>query len=133
MAKTKLSTGEQIEQLITTLQPTERDFVNYIRQMVLAISPQISEQVKWNSISFYFNGEMKSFDPKTYQRDLLVCNIHRGRFLLVFPTGAKVKDELNGKDYPDGRKIIMIESIEDAKQKTNSLKKIIEDWMKQLN
>jgi len=126
MANPKLSDSEQVDELISKLDEEVKATVQTIRKIVLATDPEIAEQVKWNSPSFYFTGEMKPFDPKEYKRDIMVCNIHRGKILLVFPTGAKVKSSLKGKDYPDGRKII---TVDDLTAITIELQQLIKDWV----
>ena len=77
---------------------------------------------------------MKKFDAKEYKRDLAVINLHRGKILIVFPTGNKIDKEigLGGKDYPDGRKIVEIQSVEDAESKKGILTKGIENWIAQI-
>jgi hypothetical protein len=127
MAKLKLSDTEQVDELISKLEPGIKEQIQAIRATVLNTDPEIAEQVKWNSPSFYYNGVMKPFEPKEYKRDIVVCNIHRGKILLVFPTGAKVKSELNAKDYADGRKIITIEGLTSAN--TSQLQQLIKDWL----
>lgn len=129
MAKQKLTQADQVNELVEKLAPTDKAFVEYLVPFVLGINSQISEQVKWNSVSFYYNGKMEAFDPKEYKRDILVCNIHRGKFLLIFPTGSKLKTGLKTKDYPDGRKIVTLESLEDLQQKTAELSMLIRDWL----
>jgi hypothetical protein len=111
----------QLDELISKLESPLKETVWYLRSLVLKIDPEIAEQIKWNSPSFYYTGAMKPFDAKEYKRDLLVLNLNRGKVLLVFPTGAKIKDQLKGKDYPDGRKIITIEDLADVKAKANDL------------
>ncbi|TCC86477.1 DUF1801 domain-containing protein [Pedobacter frigiditerrae] len=127
MAKSKPSDSEQVDELITKLGDEVKATVQTIRALILATDPEIAEQVKWNSPSFYFTGEMKPFDPKEYKRDIVVCNIHRGKILLVFPTGAKVTSSLKGKDYPDGRKIVTIDDL--TVTTTNQLQQLIKDWL----
>ncbi|TKC05571.1 DUF1801 domain-containing protein [Pedobacter polaris] len=129
MAKSTLSDTQQVEELISKLDLDIRETVQTIRAIILATDPEINEQVKWNSPSFYYTGAMKPFDPKEYKRDIVVCNLHRGKILLVFPTGAKVKDKLKGKDYPDGRKIITINGLADVKTKQKDLQQVIKDWL----
>jgi hypothetical protein len=101
----------------------------------LNADPEISEHIKWNAPSFYYTGEMKEFDAKEYRRDLAVINLHRGKILLVFPTGNKIEKEtgLSGKEYPDGRKIIEILDFEDAQKKTGSLTKGIKNWIAKID
>ena len=127
MAKSKLSDSQQVDELISKLYAEVKVTVQAIRELILATDSEIAEQVKWNSPSFYFTGEMKPFDPKEYKRDIVVCNIHRGKILLVFPTGAKVKSLLKGKDYPDGRKIITVEDL--TVTTSNQLQQLIVDWL----
>lgn len=58
---------------------------------------------------------MKPFDPKEYKRDIVVMNLHKGKILLVFPTGARINDGtgiLEGK-YTDGRRVVIITDMND--------------------
>ncbi len=106
-----------------------------LRHIILNTDPSIGEQIKWNSPSFYYTGQMKEFDPKTYQRDLVVMNLHKmDSILLVFPTGAKVKDKtglLEGK-YTDGRKIALFRSLEEVHQKKKDLIWVVKEWLRLL-
>jgi hypothetical protein len=116
-----------------TLNPVEQEFVTYVRTFVQQIDPEIREHIKWNSLAFFYVGEMKEFDAKEYKRDLLVVNLHRGKFLLVFPTGSKIDDSiLKGKNYPDGRKIVTIDSLNNLKKIESDLKAGIVNWLEQI-
>ncbi len=127
----KLSEKEKINQYIEQLEPSLGTCVNYLRQFILGIDPEIEEQLKWNSPSFYYKGEMKPFDPKTYQRDILVCNLHKGRLMLVFPTGAKLTTphHLLEGDYKDGRRIVNFKDLNDIKAKEEDLAIVIKEWL----
>lgn len=127
----KQSDTELVTALVEKLDAENKSTVEFLRQLILNTDNEISEQVKWNSPSFYFTGEMKAFNPKEYKRDILVINIHRGSILLVFPTGAAITDitDLKAVNYPDGRKIIKIAGLEDAKAKQKSLQTIIVEWL----
>lgn len=122
-----------VEKYLATLEAGDLEFIRYIRSFVPRIDPEIREQVKWNSLAFFYSGEMKTFDAKEYKRDLLVVNLHRGKFLLVFPTGAKIEDSiLKGKNYPDGRKILAMDSLDDLKKIEAELKAGILSWLAQI-
>src|SRR6185295_3886758 len=100
--------------------------------MILSIDKEIGERIKWNNPSFYYTGEMKPFDPKEYKREIIVFNLFKGRIMLVFPSGAKVKDTsglLEG-DYKDGRRITIFKDLKNVKAKEKTLKKVIKDWLK---
>lgn len=125
---------QKVEEYSAKLESHEHEFVSYLRDFVSKIDSEIQEQIKWNSPSFFYAGEMKAFDAKEYKRDLLVLNLHRGKFLLVFPTGSKIDDSiLKGKNYPDGRKIVTIENLEELKKIELSLKAGILDWISQID
>ena len=133
MAKNiKLSDEEQVTAHIQKLDPALGNIIQAIREIILSTDKEIGEQIKWNNPSFYYTGEMKPFDPKEYKRDMIVMNLHKGRIMLVFPSGAKVNDStgfLEG-DYKDGRRTAVFKDIEDVKSKTETLQAVIKDWLK---
>jgi hypothetical protein len=128
----KLSDTELVTRHIQKLEPSLGKIIEYIRQLILKIDKEISEQIKWNNPSFYYSGEMKSFDPKEYKRDLIVMNLHKGRIMLVFPSGAKVNDTsglLEG-DYKDGRRLAIFTDMKEVKAKEKNLQIVIKKWLK---
>ena len=134
MAKAKkLSETEEVGLYYEKLEHPLKNVVEALRTTVLAASEQLAEQIKWNSPSFYYTGEMKPFDPKEYKRDLVVFNLHKKEYvLLVFPTGAKVNDPtglLEGQ-YTDGRRTVKISTLEEAEKKASDLQAVILEWLK---
>lgn len=130
--KAKLSDQEQVSEHIQKLEPAVAQVVETLRQIILGTDPKVGERIKWNNPSFYYTGEMVEFDPKEYKRDLIVMNLHKGRIMLVFPSGAKVNDQsglLEG-DYKDGRRITIFKDLEDVQAKQGALQKVILDWLK---
>ena len=119
---------------IEKLDPVLKEIINKIRQIVLETDLNIGERIKWNNPSFYFTGEMPPFDPKEYKRDIAVFNLHKGRIMLVFPSGAKIdnKTGLLEGDYKDGRRIVKFVDIADIEVKTESLKSAIRNWLGQI-
>lgn len=131
MANANLSDTEQVNCHLESIEPIPRTIVDYLRKLFLETDIEISEHIKWNSVAFYFNGQMAKFDAKEYKRDLAVINLHRGKILIVFPTGNKIDDAigLSGKNYPDGRKIVEILSIAEAQTLSEKLQSGIKDWL----
>jgi hypothetical protein len=135
MAKAKatsLPDSEQVTQHIKKLDKAISPTVEAIRKIILDTDKEIGEQIKWNSPSFYYTGEMKPFNPKEYKRDIAVMNLHKGNILVVFPTGAKVKDTtglLEG-GYTDGRRLVKFKDINDVKAKTKALQTVLKEWLK---
>lgn len=129
--KAKLSDQEQVSEHIQKLEPALAQVVETLRRIILSTDPEIGERIKWNNPSFYYTGEMVEFDPKEYKRDLIVMNLHKGRIMLVFPSGAKVNDQsglLEG-DYKDGRRITIFKDLEDVQAKQGALQQIIKAWL----
>lgn len=133
MAKSKATDSELVTALIQ--KSGNPKLLEAIRQTILGIDKSIGEQIKWNAPSFYYTGEMKPFDPKEYKRDIVVFNLRKQEYvLLIFPTGAKIKDTsgiLEG-DYTDGRRMIKIADMKDLKSKEKNLQKVIKSWLKQI-
>ena len=133
--KEKISDSDQVAAHINKLEPVLAKIVETLRQVILSTDEEIGERIKWNNPSFYYTGKMKEFDPKEYKRDMIVMNLHKGRIMLVFPSGAKVNDKsglLEG-DYKDGRRITTFKDLNDVKEKQKALQRIIKDWLKLLD
>lgn len=123
---------ENVDQLLSALDHPLNDAVSALRKIILDTDPNIAEQVKWNSPSYYYTGEMAPFDPKEYKRDIVVVNLHKkDSILLVFPTGARIDDAsglLEGK-FTDGRKMAKFGSLDEVNERGEDLKKVIKNWM----
>ena len=130
MAKIKDNTA-LVTAYIQNLEPSFGEIVETIRQIILSTDKEIGEEIKWNAPTFYYTGEMKPFDPKEYKRYIIVTNFHKGRILLVFPSGAKVNDTtgfLEG-DYKDGRRLAYFKDLADVKAKEEALRNVIKTWL----
>jgi len=133
MAKTtKLPDTEQVTAHIKKLDSSIRKTVESLREIILGTDKEIGERIKWNNPSFYYTGEMKSFDPKEYKRELIVFNLFKNRIMLVFPSGAKVNDKtgfLQG-DYKDGRRVAIFKDLADVESNEKILRTVIKKWLK---
>ena len=133
MAKTtKLPDTEQVTAHIKKLDSSIRKTVETLREIILGTDKEIGERIKWNNPSFYYTGELKSFDPKEYKRELIVFNLFKNRIMLVFPSGAKVSDEtgfLQG-DYKDGRRVAIFKDLADVESNEKILRTVIKKWLK---
>jgi hypothetical protein len=128
---TNLTEQQKVTEHISKLESTLAEVIETLRHIILCTDNEISERIKWNNPSFYYSGDMKEFDPKEYKRDMIVMNLHKGRIMLVFPSGEKVNDKsgiLEG-DFKGGRRIAIFKDLNDVKQKKESLQKIIKNWI----
>lgn len=127
----KQSDKDLVEAHIQKLEPETGKMVREIRQVILAVDPQIGERIKWNNPSFYYTGAMQPFDPKEYKREIAVFNLHKGRVMIVFPSGAKVDNHaglLEG-NYVDGRRVTVFKNMEEVKEKSDTLQQVIRTWL----
>ncbi len=133
MAKAKdINDPKSVTDYIQKLDPDFARLIEAIRQLILSTDKEIGEQIKWNSPSFFYQGEMKPFNPKEYKRDIVVLNIRKGIALLVFPTGAIINDTtgiLEGQ-YTDGRRLVTFTNMDDIAVKGKDLQKVIKQWLK---
>ncbi|RYY45275.1 MAG: DUF1801 domain-containing protein, partial [Chitinophagaceae bacterium] len=93
MVKKIMTDSEKVTAHIQQLPAAQADIVQLLRLAILETDKSVAEHIKWNSPAFYYSGEIKAFDAKEYKRDIVVLNLHRGKILLVFPTGARVTDQ----------------------------------------
>lgn len=121
-----------VDEYLLRLDPPLRATVEVLRRIILGTDARIGEQIKWNSPSFYYRGELPAdADPKQYPRDIVVLNLHRGYPLLVFPTGARIPDAtglLEGT-YPDGRRLVTIADVAAAESKAEALQRVLRQWL----
>lgn len=127
----KISDSQQVTNHIGKLDPELRRVVQVIREIILRTDHKIAERIKWNNPSFYYTGEMKPFDPKEYKGDIAVFNLHKGRIMLVFPTGAKLNNssKLLEGNYNDGRRTVIFKDLEDVMSKEKALQAVITEWI----
>jgi hypothetical protein len=127
----ELSDKEQVTAHIKKLDPAVRKIVEGLRKIILSTDKEIGERIKWNNPAFYYTGEMKPFKPEEHKREIIVFNLFKGRIMLVFPSGAKVKDTsglLEG-EYKDGRRITIFKDPNNVKSKKQALQSVIKKWL----
>lgn len=140
MAKTseitrKASETEKVDAYMGKLRHPLTKVVEDLRQIILSTHKEIGEEIKWNAPTFFYSGRMKPTNPKEYRRYMVVFNLFKQDCIrLVFPSGAKVKDEsgLLAGDYADGRRLAMFYSVKDVKSKERALRAVIRKWLKLL-
>jgi hypothetical protein len=132
---TKASEPEKVDAYMGKLKHPLAPVVEDLRQIILSTHKEIGEEIKWNAPTFFYSGKMKPANPKEYRRYIVVFNLFKQDCIrLVFPSGAKVKDEsglLEG-NYADGRRLAMFYSPKDVKSKEKALRAVITKWLKLL-
>jgi len=133
---TKKSEPERVNAYMADLKHPLKNVVAELRKIILSSDPSIGEEIKWNAPTFFFAGEMATFDPKEYRRYLIVFNLYqRDCIRLVFPSGARIGDKsgfLTG-DYADGRRLALFPTIDEVRSKEATIRRVIRKWLDTLD
>jgi hypothetical protein len=137
LARDALSTLAQKRAITATLtpRPTDKEVVDAylrdvdhpfkaemeaVRQIILGASPKISERIKWNAPSFYYQEDLGAFNPRAMEYAHLI---------LLFPDGAGMDDSrlLEGK-HKDRREV-KFHGMDDVRAKKPALEKLVKRWV----
>ena len=132
----KASEPEKVDAYVARLKHPLAQVVKNLRRIILSISNEIGEEIKWNAPTFFYAGPMRPTNPKEYRRYIVVFNLFsKDCIRLVFPSGAKINDGsglLEG-DYRDGRRLALFYNMADVKSKKDPLQRAIKKWLKLLD
>jgi hypothetical protein len=133
---TKASDPEAVDVFLGRHKHPLVDLAKALRRTILAVSPAIGEEIKWNAPAFFFSGPMKPFDPKEYRRHLVVFNFYRNNCIrLVFWHGDRANDKsglLEGA-YPDGRRLAKLSSLAELRSKKKALVAALEAQLRHIH
>ena len=73
----KVSEPDKVNAYLQNLQHPLVEVVEVLRQIILSTDKEIGEEIKWNSPTFFYSGEMKPFNPKEYKRYIVVFNLFK--------------------------------------------------------
>ena len=130
-----VSEPDRVDAYMKALKHPMHATAQHLRKVILAADKRVGEGIFWNGPCFYFTGEMKPFDPKTYKRFIIGFNFFKKDCLrLIFLRGADVKNTkglLTG-DYKDGRRLALIHDIGEAKKHEKEIKRIVKELVKNM-
>lgn len=125
-----VSEPEKVDEFMLTLKHPMKNLVEYLRTVILSTDKQIGEGIYWNAPTFYFTGKMKPFEAKEYKRFITGFVFNKQDCIrMVFLQGATVagKSTILEGDFKDGRRLVVFNSLADAKSKEKELKSIIKN------
>jgi hypothetical protein len=132
----KTSDSDSVDAYVRNLKHPLVDLVAALRKTILAINPDIGEEIKWSAPAFFFAGEMQPSDPKEYRPYLVIFNLFKKDAVrLIFGRGDRVKDKsgfLEG-DYADGRRLAMFASSKELTTKKKLLVNVIKTQLQHLH
>ncbi len=127
---TGISEPEKVDAFMRSLQHPKKSVAEQLRKVILSADKCVGECIIWNAPCFYFTGEMKPFDPKTYKRYIVGFNFFKRdmiRLILLRGTDVKKHGGLLEGDYKDGRRLALFTSTQDVKRNEKVLKSIVKE------
>lgn len=121
-------TNPAVVAFMKALDHPQKKAIEAVRQLILSVSPEIHEGIKWNS---------PSFRTTEYFATL---NLRNDRVWLILHLGAKVKDNATkGMQIADptgllkwlakDRALVTFENVKDVVAKRAALKKVLREWI----
>ncbi len=119
MKKAPVSGTQKVNEFMDVLDHPFKAEVQAVREIILGVGENITEQVKWKAPSFSYKGYMVTFNLWARQ------HVH-----LVFHNGAILshKSGLLEGDYSD-RRMMYFKDMEDVKAKRTILEDLIKEWI----
>lgn len=108
---------EDVEAFMDRLDHPFKAEVQALREIIKGVSPDITEQIKWNAPTFSHDGDyIATFNLHS------VKNVH-----LVFhhPQVASIESEILEGDYPDGRRMAYFADMDDIKARQSALEEVV--------
>ena len=126
----KAASQQNVPQFLDNLDHPQKKEIEEVRGIVLSVSDQITERIKWNAPSFCINND-----------DRFTFNLHgEGFFRLIFHCGAKVRNtNAQGRLIDDhsgllewvanDRAVVKFTSGNDVADKKKKLIEVIRKWI----
>jgi uncharacterized protein YdhG (YjbR/CyaY superfamily) len=111
---------ETVDAFMAKLDHPLKAEVQTVRDIIKAVDPAITEEVKWNAPSFSCNGYIVTFQLRAQQ------HVH-----LVFhnPDIASIQNDILEGDYPD-RRMTYFSDMKDIEAKKGALESVVRELVK---
>lgn len=116
MAK-KPTDPEQVEQYLSTLEHPMKAELEALRAIILGANAKISERIKWNAPSYYYQEDIVTFGPPARKPDEILLVFHH-------PAVVKINSDLLQGDYKD-RRLATFKSMEEVLANREEVSRII--------
>jgi hypothetical protein len=110
----------QVDQWFDGYENPHKQAMLRVREIILAASPKISEEIKWKTPTFAYKGNLASFNPRAKK------HVH-----LMFHNGASIPDTsglLEG-DTAQAR-VARFYDLADVTKKKAALTRVVKAWIK---
>ena len=130
-ATTKSQKDPAVDEFLRSLKHPLKKDIETVRKIILGVSPEIKEGIKWNS---------PSFRTSDYFATVFLRNTDRVQ--LIFHNGAKVKGPVTKSEIADplgliewlaaDRCRVTVGAGKEIKANRKAIERIVRDWLKQM-
>lgn len=113
-----MSNKNKVDEFLEKLDHPLKKEMAALRDVIMKVSPEITEDVKWGGPSFYYKGDMATFGPRV--KDAAVLVFHKAEGL---GAGEVLEPASKGKAYAKFRSMAEVET------KSNDLQTVVRQWM----
>jgi len=116
MAK-KQTDSEQVAQYMAALEHPMKAEIEALRAIIKGANAKISERIKWNAPSYYYQEDIVTFGPPARKPDEILLVFHH-------PAVVKINSDLLQGDYKD-RRLATFKSMEEVLANREEVSRII--------
>ena len=117
-ARSKPTEAEQVNDWMDKLDAAFKPSVNAVRKIIKTAAAKLTERIKWNAPSYYYNEDILTFGS-TKAKDKIILVFHHPNFV-------KIRSELLRGNYKD-RRLVYLNSMKEIKDAQKELERIIKE------
>ena len=110
--------AKKVDDFLSQLDHPLKKEMGVLRDIIMQVHPDITEDVKWGGPSFYYKGDIATFSPRV--KDAVALVFHQAEGLTA---GEVLEAAPKGKAYAKFKNMAEIEA------KSEELKEVIKQWM----
>ncbi len=109
---------KKVDDFLAKLDHPLKKEMEALRETIMSVHPDITEDVKWGGPSFYYKGDIATFSPRV--KDAAALVFHQAEGLTI---GEVLEPAPKGKAYA------MFKSMAEVEEKRNALQAVIKEWI----
>jgi hypothetical protein len=114
--------SKKVDDFLAKLDHPLKKEMSVLRDAIMKVHPEITEDVKWGGPSFYYKGDIATFSPRV--KDAVALVFHQAEGL----TGGEVLEPA-----PKGKVYAKFKSMAEVKAKSKDLQAVIKQWIKMMD
>ncbi|MFW0717691.1 DUF1801 domain-containing protein [Pedobacter sp. N23S346] len=118
--RNQLSCKEQVDEYLSQLDYPFKSEIEELRSIILNASRKLSEQMKWNVPSFYYQQDFAAFHLRSKEYVQLI---------FIFYDGNMIEDPALLQGNWKDRRAARFYNLEDIEKKKPALEKFVNNWV----